>query len=209
MLEYSIKTLQEQLQSHVLNHNIHLLLPKIFTEDNLVFPKNNFIHHLPNDAPTIANYYYLVRTAELAAYLSYSKARHNSMAAASLGKGLLEPSTSTVDSIPTISHLLHVGLRKANIFICVSAWLTVDSKFRWHDICPNIEEDLSYGIATQYLDYVVPLCTTLLDITRQEFLNNLDKNLLDYLYSQSIKDTKGLYPTAIGIKEFLEKQPIV
>lgn len=196
--------LRNLLKDKVQSQSLHLLLPKTFSTNNKIFPKNNLIHHLPNDACTLANYYQLFRWCELAAYAKFKVDRFNSIPAIHKHDSINEKSTQWED-IPLVADLCCKDISRVNLFIACSAWLTTDS-FRWHQLNPLIPEDLGYGLIYDYPDYIMPFCCVAGDIKRNEYISQLDSSKLDLAKSQAIDDVINAKPNCNGIKELLNQQ---
>lgn len=211
MLNISVKDLRDNIKSKVLNHSLHLLLPKKSTQFNHHFPKENTFHYLPNEAFTLANYFYLFRLAELVAYNEYQIERHNSMAAASINKPIIEVSSiksKTAGVLPIVGELICEDVGKVNMFIACVAWLSTDN-FNWSSINSVVPEDLSYNLVSQYYDYVVPFACVLADYRRTEFVDKLSSSALDSAYTYAVRDVLKFKPNSKNFKDFQAQQQIV
>lgn len=210
MLDISVKDLRNEIKSKVLNNSLHLLLPKKSTNINYKFPSDSIFHYLPNEAFTLANYFYLFRIAELVAYREYTMERYNSMASASINKPLLELSNTKSKSagiLPIVGDLICEDTGKVNIFVACVAWLSTDG-FNWSTINPMVPEDLSYNLVSQYFDYVVPFACVVADYRRNELVSKLSEESLESAYSQAVNDVLKFKPNSKNFKEFQVQRQI-
>jgi len=211
LLDISVKDLRDEIKSKILDNSLHLLLPKKATNINYQFPTDNIFHYLPNEAFTLANYFYLFRMAELVANQEYTVGRHNSMASASINKPITELSMTKSKSagiLPLVGELICEDIGKVNVFVACVAWLSTDG-FKWETVNPMITEDLSYNLVSQYYDYVVPFACVIADFRRDELVSKLSKESLELAYTQAVNDVLKYKPNSKNFKEFQAQQRIV
>lgn len=210
MLDISITNLRDIIKNAIINNQVHTLLPTEFSDTNVPFPNGDFYYRVPANAYTIANYLYLFRLAETAAYLTYNKSRYNSMASAANNLGLSEQ-TYTVDdpllgdSLPLVVNLVLRDISKYNAFVGAVAWLSTDN-FRWHTINERIEEGvLSYGLVSSYIDFIIPFCCVLANVKREYYLQNLTPEITERIKTQAILDTANYSHSVKNVAQFLKE----
>jgi hypothetical protein len=99
------------------------------------------------------------------------------------------------ETILTLRNFIVQDLKKANILITLSAWLTVDD-FRWHNLDSGIPKDLTYNFLLSHSDFLLPYAAYASGIKRQklqreyfdsEILSDLDEKAKRNAENQAIK----------------------
>lgn len=91
----------------------------------------------------------------------------------------------------TMRSLMLKDLARVTVLSAVTAWLTTDG-LRWHNLDPDVPEDLSYGLVLQYPRGVLSYAAMIANINRAEALKQFPPIL--------IKECEELAARHVGIE---------